>query len=313
MKNELQRHRADEAAEYSTEGSPSRRKALRLFAGLTGAALGSRLVDAQTAPAAPAPAAPSAPPAAPPARPAGPRSAMSVKYNDPEILTANLQFPGSDAQLMGYIARPLKAGTFPIVLVCHESRGLTRHIEDVTRRLAKAGYVGFAVDLLSREGGTNQHGPDAVSALLGKPPIARHVQDFQGALAWAKSQPFAKGDRAGMVGFSFGAGVTWRVAAATPELKAAIPFYGLPVAAPDVPKINAAVLAIYAGRDERINANIPAIEAAMREKAKVFRKIVYPDVDHAFYNDTGDTFSAGSAQAAWEESLGWFARFLKDA
>jgi hypothetical protein len=113
MKNELQRHRADEAADYSTEGSPSRRKALRLFAGLTGAALGSRLVDAQTAPAAPAP-------AAPPARPAGPRSAMSVKYNDPEILTANLQFPGSDAQLMGYIARPLKGGTFPIVLVCHE-------------------------------------------------------------------------------------------------------------------------------------------------------------------------------------------------
>lgn len=310
MKNELQRHLADEAVDHPGEGTPSRRRALRLFAGLTGAALGSRLVDAQTPPAAPAPAAPQA---APPAPPAGPRSAMSVKYNDPEILTANLQFPGSDAQLMGYIARPIKAGTFPIVLVCHENRGLTRHIEDVVRRLAKAGYVGFAVDLLSREGGTNKHGPDAVAALLGKPPTARHVQDFQSALAWAKAQPFAKGDRAGMVGFSFGGGVTWRVAVATPELKAAVPFYGLPVAAAEVPKINAAVLAIYAGRDERINANIPAIEAAMREKARVFRKIVYPDVDHAFYNDTGDAFNAGSAQAAWEESLGWFAKFLKDA
>ena len=173
--------------------------------------------------------------------------------------------------------------------------------------------MGFAVDLLSREGGTSKHGPDAVSVLLGKAPIARHVQDFQSALTWAKSQPFAKGDRAGMVGFSFGGGVTWRVAAGTPELKAAVSFYGLPVVASEAAKIDAAVLAISAGRDERINANIPAIESAMREKAKVFRKIVYPDVDHAFYNDTGETFSAGSAQAAWEESMGWFARFLKDA
>lgn len=316
MKNELQRHPAAEdhlAPEDNREGASPRRRALRLFAGLTGAALGSRLAGAQTPPAAPASAVPPAPAAAPPAPLPVPRSALSVKYNDPEIVTANLPFPGSDAQLMGYIARPLKAGTFPIVLVCHESRGLTRHIEDVTRRLAKAGYVGFAVDLLSREGGTSKHSPDAASALLGKPPTARHVQDFQSALAWAKSQPFARGDRAGMVGFSFGGGVTWRVAVATPELKAAVPFYGLPVAASEAANINAAVLAIYAGRDERINANIPAIEAAMREKAKVFRKLVYPDVDHAFYNDTGETFSAGAAQGAWEESMGWFAKFLKDA
>jgi carboxymethylenebutenolidase len=103
------------------------------------------------------------------------------------------------------------------------------------------------------------------------------------------------------------------VAAAIPELRAAVPFYGLPVPAADVPKINAAVLAIYAGRDERINANIPAIEAAMKENTKVFRKMVLPDVDHAFHNDTGDRFNETAALIAWGETLGWFAKYLKDA
>ena len=45
-------------------------------------------------------------------------------------------------------------GPFPVVLICHENRGLTDHIRDVTRRWAKQGYVAAAVDLLSREGGT---------------------------------------------------------------------------------------------------------------------------------------------------------------
>lgn len=306
--NDLQRYLVDEAVEDYQEGRLSRRETLRLLTGLSGAALATQMLDAQ-AQSAPAPAAA----AAPAAVPTGPKSPASVGHDDPAVVAANIQFPGGDGQLMGYIARPVKAGSFPIVLVCHENRGLTRHIEDVTRRLAKAGYVGLAVDLLSREGGTAKHSYDAIPALLGTPPPVRHVQDFQSALTYAKAQPFARGDRAGMTGFCFGGGVTWRVAAGIPALRAAVPFYGLPVAAGEVPKINAPVLAIYAGRDERINANIPAIEAAMNENAKVFRKIVYPDVDHAFHNDTGDRFSAGAALAAWDETLAWFAKYLKDA
>ncbi|TMG71534.1 MAG: dienelactone hydrolase family protein, partial [Betaproteobacteria bacterium] len=163
------------------------------------------------------------------------------------------------ARLAGYLARPKQSGSFPIVLVCHENRGLTRHVEDVARRVAKAGYVGIAVDLLSREGGTAKHGFDAIPGILGKAAPARHVQDFQSGLAYARSQPFARADRVGMTGFCFGGAVTWRVAAAVPDLRAAVPFYGVPVQESDVPKIGAAVLAIYGGLDDRINQNIPAI------------------------------------------------------
>jgi carboxymethylenebutenolidase len=70
------------------------------------------------------------------------------------------------------------------------------------------------------------------------------------------------------------------------------------------------VLAIYAAKDERINKNIPAIEAAMRRHGKTFRKIVYPGVDHAFHNDTGARYNAASAKAAWGEALAWFGKHL---
>src|SRR2546428_12368954 len=80
-----------------------------------------------------------------------------VMPDDPSIAAGIAEFPGEGVRLDGSLARPAQTGRFPVVLVCHENRGLTRHIEDVTRRVAKAGYVGLAVDLLSREGGTAKH------------------------------------------------------------------------------------------------------------------------------------------------------------
>jgi carboxymethylenebutenolidase len=239
-----------------------------------------------------------------------PASPPLVAHDDAAIVAGVAEFPGAGARIAGYLARPKQSGRFPIVLVCHENRGLTRHIEDVTRRAAKAGYLGLAVDLLSREGGTAKHEFDAIPGILGRAAPERHVQDFQSGLAHAKSQPFASGDRVGMVGFCFGGAVTWRVAAAVRDLRAAVPFYGVPVQEADVGGIGAAVLAIYAAKDERINKNIPAIEAAMQKHGKTFSKIVYPGVDHAFHNDAGARYNAAAAKAAWGETLAWFGRYL---
>ena len=212
---------------------------------------------------------------------------------------------------MGYLARPAAEGPRPIVLVCHENRGLTPHIEDVTRRVAQAGYVGCAVDLLWREGGiATVTDPDAVPGLLSGAPPARHVADFKAALDYLKTQPYAQADSAGMVGFCFGGGVTWLAAAGIPELRAAVPFYGPAVPVEQVPQIGAPVLAIYGEQDTRINAGIPAIEAAMQENGKEYRKIIYPGVNHAFHNDTGTRYNAEAAQAAWAETLAWFKQYL---
>jgi carboxymethylenebutenolidase len=296
--NELQRYLVEEAVEDYEEGRLTRRQALAAIAGVAGAALAARVLDASAQGAKAS--VPKAPPSAPP----------QVAPNDPDVVAGIAEFPGEGARLDGYLARPARPGLYPVVLVCHENRGLTRHIEDVARRLAKAGYVALAVDLLSREGGTDKHEFDAIPGILGKAPPARHVQDFKSGLAYARAQNAARIDRAGMVGFCFGGAVTWRVAAALPELRAAVPFYGVPVPEADVPGIGAAVLAIYAGRDDRINQSIPAIEAAMARNGKTFRKIVYPGVDHAFHNDSGARYNAEAAKAAWSETLAWFGKYL---
>jgi carboxymethylenebutenolidase len=297
--NDLTRYLVEEAIEDFEEGRLSRRGALKMIAGITGAAAAAQMLEAR---------------AQQPAQKSGyspARSPYSVPANDIAVVARAVPFQGSDGQMRGYIARPARDGRYPVVLVCHENRGLTPHVEDVTRRLAKAGYVGMAVDLLSREGGTAKHDYEAIPGLLSKAPPERHVQDFASGLSFAKSQPFARADRVGMTGFCFGGGVTWRVAAGVPELRAAVPFYGLPAPAADVPKINAAVLALYGERDQRINANIPAIEQAMKANGKTFRKIIYKDADHAFHNDTGERYAAPAAKAAWDETLDWFDKYLK--
>ena len=306
----LKRYLVEEALEDYAEGRINRREAMGVLGGLVGAVLGAELLAGCGKKEQPAPATADARAAAPPAPDAAAAAKPLVAPDDPEIVAGAAEFAGDKATLYGYLARPAKDGTYPIVLVCHENRGLTAHIEDVTRRVAKAGYVGMAVDLLSREGGTAKHAYDDVPGVLGNAPPERHVQDFLSGLAHARAQPSARGDRVGMTGFCFGGGMTWRVAAALPELRAAVPFYGMPIEPDKVGTIQAAVLAIYAEQDDRINQAIPAIEQAMQENRKVFRKIIYPGTQHAFHNDTRDRYVAESAKAAWSETLAWFAQHL---
>jgi carboxymethylenebutenolidase len=260
-----------------------------------------------------APAASSTPPSAgtPLAAGSTPPAAGTVAPDDPAVQAGALEFSGQDgAALLGYLARPQGDGPFAVVLVCHENRGLTPHIEDVTRRLAKAGYVGLAVDLLSRQGGSAAVGQANVPGVLGQTPSEQYVQDFLSGWAFLKTQPYAQAERVGMVGFCYGGGVTWTMATRMPELRAAVPFYGPHPPLEDVEDIQAAVLAIYGGKDARINQGIPAIEEAMKANNKVFEKVIYPDADHAFHNDTGSRYHPESARDAWSRTLAWFAAYL---
>ncbi|MEP7205867.1 MAG: dienelactone hydrolase family protein [Casimicrobiaceae bacterium] len=305
--SDLKGYLAEEIVEDYVAGRVSRRQALRVLTGLTGAALAVSALEAAGAAGAAGPPLPKAE-----ASPQPDATGISVRVapDDPAVRAGAIRFAAADAEITGYLARPAETGAHPIVLVCHENRGLTPHIEDVARRLAKAGYVGMAVDLLSREGGTRTLDSEGIPALLGNAPADRAVGDFTSALRYLRTQPFAQGERVGMVGFCYGGGVTWRVAAVTPELRAAVPFYGSPVAVEAIPNIRAAVLAVYAGRDPRINATIPATGTAMQQAGKTYRKVVYPDAEHGFHNDTGARYDPAAAKAAWQETLSWFGRYL---
>lgn len=213
-------------------------------------------------------------------------------------------------EITAYHTQPVQEGTFPAVLVCHENRGLTAHIRDVARRFAQAGYVALAIDLLSREGATDALDPDQIPGLLSNAGAERHVADFSAGFAYLQSLDVVDGERIGMTGYCFGGGVTWDVATALPELKAAVPFYGRGPALAQVTNIQAAVLGVYAEQDTRINAGIDALQTALDNAGVTYQFNIYPGVDHAFHNDTGSRYVEEQATQAWQDTLSWFETYL---
>jgi carboxymethylenebutenolidase len=237
---------------------------------------------------------------------------VRVPADDPTIEAGPVTFPGEGLTLMGYQAKPKGDGPFPAIIVAHENRGLTDYIMDVTRRLAKAGYVALAVDQLSKQGGTAKMTDPAQipAALSGATPDELSGYYLSG-IKYLQGLPIVQRDRLGMVGFCFGGGMTWLTATKSPDLKAAVPFYGPNPPLEAVPNIKAAVLAMYGEADARINAGIPAIEEAMKKDNKVYEKMIYPGAGHAFHNDTGRAYNPVAAEDAWKRMLEWFAKYVK--
>ena len=97
-----------------------------------------------------------------------------------------------------------------------------------------------------------------------------------------------------------------RIAVLSPDLKAGVAYYGAQPPAADVPKIHAALLLHYAGLDSRINAGIPAYEEALKAAGKTFTAYVYPNVNHAFNNDTGSRYDKAAAELAWSRTIAFF-------
>jgi carboxymethylenebutenolidase len=255
---------------------------------------------------------------APPPTPTGPRSTVSVAEDDPAISASDISFAGADgAEIAAYQTIPSSGGgPFPVVLICHENRGLTDHIRGVTRRWAAQGYVAAAVDLLSREGGTASIAdPAEIPALLTQEADPqRHVDDFKAAAAHYGTQEFADVSRLGMTGFCFGGGITWRAATQMPELRGAAPYYGPPPPLEDVPNIRAAVFGVYSDDpDDFANEGREELIAALEEAGVTFEIAVYPDTQHAFHNDTSPRWNEEQALAAWNDTVAWFETYVKNA
>ncbi|MGH9282957.1 MAG: dienelactone hydrolase family protein, partial [Acidimicrobiales bacterium] len=212
----------------------------------------------------------------------------------------------------GDLTASFAAATTPkgAVLIIHENRGLTPHFVALPSRLAEAGYSALAVDLISEEGGTAALGDEAkAQAALSAAPRERLVADARAGIDELERR--AAGHKVGMMGFCFGGGMTWSVLAAPePRLAAAVPFYGpLPDGA-DFTGAKAAVLAIYAGLDTRVNGSRGDATAAL-EKANLVHEVrTFEGVDHAFFNDTGQRYNKDAADQAYAAVLDWFGKHL---
>ncbi len=229
-----------------------------------------------------------------------------VPKDDPRLETGYIKYPGTAGEMRAYTARPKGAARLAGVIVIHENRGLNPHTEDIARRVALEGFQAIAPDALSPLGGTPEN-PDEARPLFQKLDREANTKNFVAAVAYLKTQPQATGKVACM-GFCWGGGVTNQVAVNAPDLTAAVPFYGMPPAPEDVPKIKAAVLAHYAGDDERINAGIPGFEEALKKAGIDYQVYVYEGAQHAFLNDTSPRYNKEAAELAWKRTVA----FLKD-
>ena len=230
--------------------------------------------------------------------------AAVVAPDDARLAIDTVTYDAGETRIGGYLARLKAMGKRPAVLVIHENRGLNPHIQDIARRLALEGFLALAVDLLSPLGGTPADEDKArdMIATLKPDETARHAA---AAVPYLERHPESTGN-VGAVGFCWGGGGINRIAVLAPDLKAAVAYYGLQVPADQVPAIRAPLLLHYAGLDQRVNAGIADYEAALKANSKRYTIYVYPDVNHAFNNDTSNRYDKAAADLAWSRTIAFF-------
>jgi carboxymethylenebutenolidase len=229
----------------------------------------------------------------------------------PDLLTEFIKYPGETGDVRGFLARPKSGKKFPAVIVIHENRGLQPHIQDVTRRMAKEGFLSLAPDALSPFGGTPDNDTDKAAAMMSELNREQTTKNFVAAVKYLKTHPHSTG-KVGCTGFCWGGAMTNQVAVNAPDLDAAVPYYGRQPVAEDVAKIKAPIMAHYAGNDPGINAGIPAFEEALKKYNKEYQIFMYEGAGHAFNNDSNpERYNEQAAKLAWERTIGFFKEKLK--
>lgn len=241
--------------------------------------------------------------------------AQQVEFTDPDILAEYITYPSPNGHgdVRGYLVRPAVEGVataepLPAVVVVHENRGLNPYIEDVARRVAKAGFLALAPDGLSSVGGYPGN-DEAGRALQEQVDPGLLMNDFFAAIEFLMSHEASTG-AVGITGFCYGGGVANAAAVAYPELKAAVPFYGRQPDAADVPRIEAAMLIHYGELDTRVNEGWPAYEAALKEAGTTYEAYIYEGANHGFHNDSTPRYDPEDAELAWSRTVDWFRRYL---
>jgi carboxymethylenebutenolidase len=224
---------------------------------------------------------------------------VKVPENAPDLDARMIEFDGKAGKIFAHLARPKTQGDAPrpAVHVLHENRGLTEHIRDVTRRAARAGYVGLGIHLVSRAGGSYKlTDPEEGAAAYRKTERGAMLEDMLSRLEYLKAQKFVRAERLGSVGFCAGGANCFNLAANSRDLTAAVVFYSAP---PDP------LTAL-----DNMNAAVPGIFAEQVRK-KRYGIHIYPGTNHAFHNDTGPRYNRAAACDAWANTLDFFKTFLR--
>jgi len=326
--NDSQRYFVEEFAEEYRAGRMGRRDLLRRVFLVTGsaAAAAGALLALGCGSKANGPSSPPAGNAAVPATPATPAPAAGsttmpplaqtndfvVQPDDASIVAQPVQFPGAAGTVFAYLAKPKTGTGFPGIIVAPPNRGLVEPNMDIARRYAKEGFAALAVDLVSRQGGTDKYASDPaqIAAILSRMARADLVSDLQSGVAYLKTVDGVRKDRLGVTGFCFAGGLAFALATSSPAIMAAVPYYGT-VQPEDIAKSKAAFLCFYGELDTRVTSTQPAAEAALKAAGLPEETRIEPGAMHGFFDNTSDVYNPAAARDAWPRTVAWFNKYLR--
>ena len=238
-------------------------------------------------------------------------SFTAINQDDNEPVSQFVKYPAPKMEIRAFLAHPKNGGKFPAVVVIHENRGLQPHIQDVAKRFAKEGFLAMAPDGLTPVGGTPENDQAKAAELIRSLDNDDTVNNFVAAVKYLKTHPLSTG-KVGCTGFCWGGAMTNQVAVNSPDLNAAVPYYGRQPDTKDVAKIKAPIMAHYAENDAGINAGIEAFEEELKKQKKDYQIFIYEGTGHAFNNDTNpERYNAEAAKLSWGRTVSFFKDKLK--
>lgn len=224
------------------------------------------------------------------------------------IETMMVALSAGGKQTGGYLATPAEGNYGPGVVVIQEWWGLDDHIKSIVKRFAEAGFVALAPDLYYGEVAKE---PDEARklAMSLRGNWAEALAIIQAAVDAVLAHRQTSSSTVGITGFCMGGGLAWHGAAKLDHIGAAVPFYGggPEMSDEEVAQIKVPVLAIYGELDQGVSPEVARKRASQMDKASVSQEtIIYPNAQHAFFNDTRPVYNTDAAADAWERMLAFF-------
>lgn len=245
-------------------------------------------------------------------------SATVIKTDSKGLIAGAVKIPVKDGEIPAYRSQPETGENFPIVLVIQEIFGVHEHIQDITRRFAKLGYLAIAPELFIRQGDVSKLSSiDEIRPIVAKVPDAQVLSDLDSTLDWAVKHSKGNPDRVGITGFCWGGRITWLYAAHNPKLKAGVAWYGRLIGDPTalqptypidiVSKLTVPVLGLYGGQDTGIPVNtVEQVREKLKSSSSKSEIVVYPDAPHAFFADYRPSYREADAKDGWKRLQAWF-------
>ena len=246
-----------------------------------------------------------------------PVSAQTITTDASGLVAGEVKVPVKDGQMPAYRALPATGGPFPTVLVVHEALAVHEHIQDICRRLAKAGYYAIAPDLFARYGDASKMETAAIVQTVFPKIVAAQVDgDLDACVAFAQASGKADTEKLAITGFCWGGRVVWQYAGYNRKLRTGVAWYGhlSQKLGPDAksalelaPELTVPVLGLYGGKDQGIpNDQVEKMRAELKEAGNPSQIVVYPDADHAFLADYRPSYNKAAAEDGWKRMLAWF-------